>query len=251
MRSSTTRTRSTKTSTHAAHPRDRRPRRRHQHALQRGRDRRVGCGPGRRALPQRQPVAVARPLAGRGHRHAGKVSPRVRPTRCSSSQAVDIAAGNVGTSSKKGEFYAVDRRRPRLRGRARRVRQGNNGWFTGTPTAALIGDADPNTVQISVDGGPAVPFAAVRRAPRRRRHLRRRRDATATRRSTLTAAGRLHAARRSHDAGDPAVVRRRRRRHDHGDVYRSERTGEQRCRGVRPRPPSRSIPRRRESSRSP
>ncbi|MET1002003.1 MAG: hypothetical protein ABWZ15_09365, partial [Acidimicrobiia bacterium] len=73
-------------------------------------------------------------------------------------QAVDMAAGNVGTSSKKGEFYAVTGEGPDF-AVALTGPVGNNDWFTGTPSAQLIGNADPNTVQISVDGGPAVPFA--------------------------------------------------------------------------------------------
>ena len=72
-------------------------------------------------------------------------------------QAMDFG-GNVGTSSNKAVLYEADGQGSDF-GVALDGPVGDNSWFTGTPQASLIGDADPNDVAVSVNGGPSVPFS--------------------------------------------------------------------------------------------
>jgi hypothetical protein len=68
------------------------------------------------------------------------------------------AAGNVGTSSNKALLHVANGQGAEF-GVALTGTLGDNSWFTDTPVASLIGDVDPATVNVSVDGGNPVPFS--------------------------------------------------------------------------------------------
>ena len=87
-------------------------------------------------------------------------------------QSVD-AAGNIGTTSNKAVLHEANGQGAEF-GIIFDGPVGDNDWYTATPDAILIGDIDPATVGVTVNGGPSVPFSQFASA-RGRRHLRRRR----------------------------------------------------------------------------
>ena len=71
-------------------------------------------------------------------------------------QSVD-AAGNIGTTSNKAVLHEANGQGAEF-GITFDGPVGDNGWYTATPEAILIGDVDPADVGVSVNGGAPVPY---------------------------------------------------------------------------------------------